>query len=85
MEQQLAISDIVRPFNNKVCRWIFRLLDQARNKLAICFNYTDALWVLSHFNADNRVRILENFLVATFKDFITEQNEKGGSVVTFFC
>ena len=76
--------DVVRAFNNEVCRWVLRLLDQARNKLAIRFNNTDSSRVLDIRHADNRVRTLENLFVAVFKDLIAQQNKDGFSVVAFF-
>lgn len=102
MEQQLAISDVIYTLNNKEPPFIppqaggirgGRLLNQARNKLAIGLNDANPLRVLDHFNTDNRVRILEELLVAapirsglkaTFKDLITEQNQKGFSVIACF-
>lgn len=61
-----------------------RLFNQARNKLAIRFNDTDSLRVLDCLNADNRVTILENLLVAAFKNLITQQNKNGISAVACF-
>ena len=73
--------DVVRSFNDKVCRWVLGFLNEARDKLALRLHDTNPLRIFDHLNANNCVGTLENFFVAAFKDLIAEQNQNGFSVV----